>query len=391
MDTFTKNDLHTLIEEQDEPCISIFIPTHKKGSEVLQDPIRLKNQLRAVEKELEGKGHNEKDINKMLEPARNLLSDTNTLNHLNEGLALFISKDKFHYYKLPAEFEEHHYVNNAFQIKPIIPYMAGNTNFYILALDQNNTKLYRADRYKINEIKIPNAPTSLSEALKYDEPQEQVQHHTATSGAQKGGYTGKNSALFHGHGTGGNDDAKHKKDVERFFKMLDKGVHDILKNQSSPLLLMGIDYEIALYREASSYNNVLENSIASNPEGFSESELHCKAWAIAGDYFDKERLDALSKYRELITKNQASDNIEDIIKAIYAGRVEALFVEQGKEIFGTFKLEEYAVEVHPAEQPEDEDLLNHAVIQTLLHDGRVYCLEKEFMPSDTSIAAVYRY
>ena len=39
----------------------------------------------------------------------------------------------------------------------------------------------------------------------------------------------------------------------------------------------------------------------------------------------------------------------------------------------------------------DEDLLDLAAIQTLLHDGPVYAVEPEQVPGDGPLAALFRY
>jgi hypothetical protein len=47
---------------------------------------------------------------------------------------------------------------------------------------------------------------------------------------------------------------------------------------------------------------------------------------------------------------------------------------------------------HSAEQRNGEhDLINMAAIKTLTQGGDVYALEKEDMPQEASIAAIFRY
>lgn len=42
----SQQELKSVIAETHEPALSIFLPTHRAGREIQQDPIRLKNLLK---------------------------------------------------------------------------------------------------------------------------------------------------------------------------------------------------------------------------------------------------------------------------------------------------------------------------------------------------------
>ena len=50
-----------------------------------------------------------------------------------------------------------------------------------------------------------------------------------------------------------------------------------------------------------------------------------------------------------------------------------------------------AVFVHEGHETGDQDLLNLAVVQTILHGGSVYALDSSEMPDDSPAAALLRY
>ena len=77
MQEVTKKVIEKLIEEKEGPYISVYIPTVAAASiEVKKMPIQLKNLLNLVKKELQEKQKmNTRDIEKLLEPATNLLGD----------------------------------------------------------------------------------------------------------------------------------------------------------------------------------------------------------------------------------------------------------------------------------------------------------------------------
>jgi hypothetical protein len=66
-------------------------------------------------------------------------------------------------------------------------------------------------------------------------------------------------------------------------------------------------------------------------------------------------------------------------------------VPEKEYIWGKFDLPTATVELHPEPTPEDEDMLDFAVIHTMLNGGKVYSLEPEAMPRGVKVAAICRY
>ena len=52
MATLSQEELKSVIAAGQGPAVSIFVPTHRAGPEVQQDPIRLKNLLKQAESQL---------------------------------------------------------------------------------------------------------------------------------------------------------------------------------------------------------------------------------------------------------------------------------------------------------------------------------------------------
>jgi hypothetical protein len=71
--------------------------------------------------------------------------------------------------------------------------------------------------------------------------------------------------------------------------------------------------------------------------------------------------------------------------------VETLFVAVGEQIWGRHNSDNLTIQVHQEHQPEDEDLLNLAAVQTFLNGGTVYAVETEKVPDGNPVAAILRY
>jgi hypothetical protein len=380
-DIALEDELKTLIQQKDGPCVSIFMPTHRAGLETQQDPVRFKNLIRqALDKLVEG-DMRLPEAQALLAPANDLLDDNFLWRHQSEGLALFVSPEIFRYYRVPLSLAENTVVNSRFHLKPLLPLLGSDGNFYILALSQKDVRMLECTRYSIKEIKLEGVPKSLDEALKYDEREKQLQYHTASGGGRRDG-----SLMFHGHAA-----SEPKKDILRYFQKVDEGLSDMLKYVTDPIILAGVDYLLPIYREANTYGNLLAESIAGNPEGLSDEELHQQGWPLVQSHFQKAREEALARYFGLAGSGLASSDIREIVAAAYFGRVDAIFVSTRLGQWGAFDPETGEVQVHEDAHPGDDDLVDLAAVHTFLNRGAIFAVEPEDVPGGGPVAATFRY
>ncbi|NIT60012.1 MAG: hypothetical protein GWN00_28480, partial [Aliifodinibius sp.] len=100
----TRENILDLAKKEGDHCVSIYLPTHKAGEEVQQDPIRLKNLLSQAVEQLKDREVREQEIDQLLDEARKLLDNPKFWRHNEKGLALFISGDDFEFYRIPHAF-----------------------------------------------------------------------------------------------------------------------------------------------------------------------------------------------------------------------------------------------------------------------------------------------
>ena len=381
MDLFVRNDLTLLMQHQDKWLVSIFMPTHSVTTRVQEDQIRFKNLIKQAEDRLL-----ELEVDKpdpLLEPAHRLLDDRSFWRHQSDGLALFSAKGLFKPYRLPIRFDELVSVADRFHVKPILPLLTGDGRFYLLALSRNQVRLFQCTKYSVSRIELEGVPTSLDEALKYDETEKQLQFHTRTAGG-----AGRRPAMFHGHGAG-TEETKDR--ILRFFQEIDKGLQNLLSEDNIPMVIASVDYLAPIFKQATSYPHILEANISGAPKEISPQDLHSKAVEIVTPYFERETKDRLATYRELIGTDKTSSDLEEVVKAAFHGRVDVLFVPLGVQRWGNFNPANDKVRLLAADVPGAIDLLDFAAAQTLLNSGAVYALQPEEMPHNSAIAALFRY
>ncbi len=383
MDLLNKEILKGLIQRPNGWCVSIYMPTQKAFPETKQNPIRYKNLLREAEERLSQVGLRSSERKNLLEPARTLLKQGFFWRHQSNGLAVFLSDQGFHHYRLPIKFEELLVVTDRFHIKPLLPYFINEIRFNILALSQNEIRLFQCTGQSIEEVPLEGIPQSLTTALQYDDPEKQLQFRTQTSGR-----SGKQVALFHGHGSG-SEDAKNN--ILKFFQMVEQGLHPILNQEQVPMVLAGVDYLLPIYKEINRYPYLLEQGITGNPESLSADVLHKQAWTMVEPVFLTAREEAKGRYSQLSEGEQTTETLEEIVSRAYDGRIDILFVAVGIQQWGHFEPETHQVHLHLEAEPGDEDLLDFAAVHTFLNGGTVYALRPGEMPEGKSAAAIFRY
>jgi hypothetical protein len=180
-------------------------------------------------------------------------------------------------------------------------------------------------------------------------------------------------------------------DELRYFRQIDEALRPVLKDPGVPLVLAGAEKDASLYRQVNTYKGLLHDGVLGNPDRLSMVDLHKKAQTIAQAHYDETRKQAILEYTERMNASRTSHRLEEIVPAAYQGRIYHLFVAAGAERWGRFDADQNLLSVHETAEKGDKELLNLAVIQTILRGGSVYCLDAASVPDGSVVAALFRY
>lgn len=382
MNIITREELKTLAERSDEPCVSIYLPLHHAGADIQKDPIRLRNLLREAGERLMSSGMRQRDADALLGPIYDLFENNRLFwRSPSRGLAIFRSREFLRYYRLPLEFGETAIVNTRFYLKPLLQLFSGNGRFYVLALSRSTLRLMEATRFDIREISPGQMPGSLAEALRYDEFEAQLQFAGANMSGER------RSTIFHGHTA----EPDSKENLLRYFQMVDRALRDLLRNEQAPLVLAGVRYLHPIYREASTYPHLIENGIAGGTADLRLEELHEQAWRIIEPYFRTTLDEAMEQYNNLAGTGRTSADLSEVVPAACGGRINTLFIDDRTRLFGTYDPAAAMVHVAQEAHPGAEELSDLAAVHTLLNGGMVYPVGSHSVPGGAPMAALFRY
>lgn len=382
MKTIEKHEIELLLQHEEWPAISIFMPVSRIGDQ--QDSLRYKNFLTEVEARLINEGMRAPEARSLLESEYDLVKDVEYWRNLGaEGLAIFLSRQSVTRYPLQMTFKERVTVGQRFHIRPLLPLLFGG-QYLVFALSRNKFQLFRGDRYHLQEIEPPkDTPRSMNEALQFDDPERQLQFHTRT-----GTTRGERDAMFHGHGAGFDD---QNETLIRYFQAIDRSLFPLLEDEDIPVVLAGTEELHGVYRNASKSRTILDKGIIGNVSELPTEILHRKAWDIAEEYFAAEEQDAVQTFQDNLGGTKVADELQSVMNAAYDGRVENLFVAENEQLWGEFDPDKRIALVKKQENGQVVDLLDEAVFWTLNKKGTVYVKKRPDMPLDTAICAHLRY
>lgn len=383
----TRDELFQLNQSQDGLSVSLFMPTHRTGKEIRQDPIRLKNLVREAERQLTEAGNEEDTVQELLSAVKALPeSETRDFwQHNSDGLAVFSRVGYSRVFRVPVSFSELVVVANRFHTKPLLNYFQGDGRFYLLAVSSNRVRLLEGTKHHLSEVDTSLLPNDLQDALNIDEYQSSLQFHSYDSGPQAGSAT--DTAMYHGHH--GSSESEKKEALLKFFRHLDDGIQQFFGVESTPLVFAGVEYLFPIYRQANNYRNLFDKPVTGNFDDASREELHKAAWKVVEPSFTENRAQLVEDFGTASAHGKGSDDLESVVRASREGRVETLLLSEGVRKWG--KITADSIEFSNENSADTEDLLDFAAVQTLQTGGNVYLLEASSMPTESAAAAIFRY
>jgi len=170
-------------------------------------------------------------------------------------------------------------------------------------------------------------------------------------------------------GTGSEREKQHGH-LHDFYRAVDRGLNALLFSQQTPLILAGVEEDLAIYRSVSTYPNLLDQTIHGSPTGRAKAELAREARIVALSDSHKRAAAALAKAAEQFGPGRFSTDLDAILRAAVQGRVIDLYIDENSRRLGDFD----GKAVGGRNFWHAEDLLNVAAVETLRYGGQVHTL-----------------
>lgn len=389
MEPLVNDQLVKLLGAQEPPCLSLYQRTHRRHPENQQDPIRFRNLLKTMEESLRQK-YGKKDVTPLLAPFRSLADDTDFWNHTLDGLAVFGGPAHFRVFRLQRTVGDLAIVADSFHIKPLVRILQSADRYQVLALNQHQARLFEGNRDSLDEIELAKGvPRTITEALgeELSDPRLTVSSYGTGPGGPRGASGG--AGMHHGHG-GKKDEVDL--DRERFFRSVDRG---ILEHHSRPtglpLILAALPEHHAPFHSVSHNPFLAAEGIRIDPGALSPDQLRESAWRVVEPSFQARVAQHVDAFNAERGKELASADVSEIAAAAVSGRVSTLLVEADRRTPGHPKTDDGVIHPAPGKDPEVDDLLDDVAESVLKTGGEVIVVPADRMPTDTGLAALYRF
>ncbi len=291
-----KDQMHTLAQPQEGPCITIALATHRTHPDNQQDAILLKNLINEAEDRLL-KNNDRRSVDKLLKNLHAIEPQID--NRLNDfGLYVFVSADTTEFVRTmwpPAENKV--YIDQEFALRDIIKAYNRSEDYYILHLSQSGVQLYESLNDRIyDEVKSNGFPYR-------DNP------HYLTDRQAK------------------SDPKKVDNQIKEFLNTVDKSM--VAVHALHPL-------EIIVASTRENFDYLLE--VADQPQIYSghftidagRADIHYlsdKAWPVVKDLQKARRAAAIDELMAGISSGKVLTDMQEIYQAAREGRGELLLVK----------------------------------------------------------------
>lgn len=366
--TLNARDLITLSDERGGHRVSVFLPVNRADAAGGRHRARVKNLLRDAEQALRADGVTATEL--VLAPARRLLDSPHRAEGSGDGLALFCAQGSLRQFWVPQRLPELVAVGDRFLVRPLLPLLGAAGHFYVLALNQDEIRLWRGSRHSMQQMALDGLPLAVWLTM----PRRRAQVHAFV--ADRGGAGGR--AVFHGI----EDDQTPL--VVQHFRRVDRALREVLQADDVPLLLAGVRSTQALYRQVNTHPGLIREGIDGNSRELNADQLHRLAWPLAEPILRAGETTAAAVYRELQGTGRTCADVTTVHAAAEQGRIDTLFLRADAPAGATKVIRVY-------ENPPTIDRSDAAAVATLRHGGTVHAVSRDRMPDRAPMAAILRY
>lgn len=366
------------------PCLTFYMPLAEgtANEAAKTNALEWREVIGQIKPKLEEAGSGRREL---LEPVMDWDSFLPEGEPQGHSIGVFRSAELFRVTWLNERVTSRAVFGPHFFIRPMLLELTLDKTFYILALSQKNVRLLRCTMRSSEEVPFPQAtPTSFDEYMNSAKPDHMLDNRSSAGPDAGGG--GAKGVMF---GTSADREAKDEY-LAHFYRQIDKGLSEVLKTRNEPVVLAAVEYELALYRSLSKFPHLAEESVEGAPNSLKAGEMHARAIEAIRRCYDHKIDNALAEYNHKVGGG-ATNRLKDVVTAAHDGRVLTLLVSDSLEATGVFDEGTHTVKGRETGTSEDEDLVNDAVVQTILHAGQIFVAPNSKMPHGSPVAAIYRF
>ena len=313
----TRERLKDFTKYTGKPIISIYMDTYKFGEEQLLNAKQLERIIPHIEKELTEKNLHQETIEEYLRPLRKLAENENEWQHMDEGLAIFISEELAISYTLHNDVDFSWTVDEKPRLEPLIKELGIDKNFLILSVSQDDVRLIEADEQEFKKLDLAEIPGRMKDAI----PEDNLQKHSP----KRIGNGSSGFAVSFGHDKSEIQDQQ----IERFLKTIAENLKTALPvNDNRPIVILCPPNYMSAFRE----HHALQHIRTAFVHGAWSRATDLEIYEAALPIFQEELDNTATIVEQIIDKGENQKLIERSTSAIHelsseTGRIDTLIIK----------------------------------------------------------------
>lgn len=294
----SRSELKSFQGHRDYPSVSILAPTHRTAPSNKQDPILVKNLVRKAIDRLHEE-FKKREVAAVIKNLEKLVREVDW-EHTLDGLALFASREKSITVSLPFRVKPRTVIDETFATRDLVYAFNRAPAYRVLVLSQKPT-LYDGWTTVLDEYRGKPFPMV----------------HRGPGGASKlpGGQGVNPSAVR---------DEAHRK----FFRSVDDAVDALQKANPLPIVVAGVERNLAFYREVTRQSGAIIGMLAGNYDETSPSALGKLVWPVFQTGATLRKTEALVLLDEAVGAHRHASGIDQVWRAAIGAKCRVLLVEK---------------------------------------------------------------
>jgi hypothetical protein len=334
-------------------------------SERDKDRITFKNLIKSLHEEFESlEPSDSKEI--LIEKLVELEFEPSWFDHSGKSIIIYMDEVETSVYILHSVEQPFSIVSQTFHIIPLILYYQNLKTYLILALEADDFKILKGNRYEMKSIELLEK-TSLKDIFSDSEHQNYVTH---------GSYGGtKEESIFHGHGS-----TKDLKDIMKmkYFKHVDEYVLDhVSKEKDYSIILLTNDMNYHDFMSISKNKACMDEYIEGSIKTMTLDEISSKVKTIEEDVYKTFVDSRIKRYHDVLKSKQSSDDLIEIKHALIEGKVETLIISEDMKM-------DFHLDTH-------SESINELILLAITNGSELVIANEINMPENKHLIAIFRY
>lgn len=357
----SRSELKTWQAHRNYPSVSILAPTHRTAPLNKKDPINIKNLVRKAIDRLHGE-FRKRDVAAIVKELQQLVREVDW-KHTLDGLALFAGPKVSAAVDLPFRVKPRIVIDETFATRDLVYAFNRAVPFRVLVLG-HATRLYDAWMNVLDEHSAKPFPLA----------------HRGPGGASKlpGGQGINRSAVR---------DESHRK----FFRSVDDAVGALQKVNSLPMVVVGVERNLAFFQEVTSQAASIAGMLAGNHEKTSPTALGKLVWPVFESGATRRRTEALVQLDEAVSAGRSVSGIDEVWRAAAEAKCRTLLVDKEFHYPADLSAEGGRLLKYTGRGPQAlDDAVDEAIERVMETGGEVFFYSSGDLDAHQKIAAVLR-